>query len=231
MHNSEVVFFEDFIRFLKDKGYPEESIALEYRVDSGSSIDVAILDLDYNTPIQIFELKRIKNPNTIRKGVSQLKRYLKALGNENIPAYLVFPEGKDFEIIRANDYSLNVNSDENTEKQMDERSVDSFALNYNGQRVSRRAESINGIKKKKDKSIDFFKITCFVLAFILIVLLIMKWMCYIYLDNNDLALLGGIIVLFLVPSAQKIKILGIEYEKAVEKKENDEKNMKSFSSY
>ena len=207
---------KEFIQFLIDEGYPKESIAVEYAADSRHRIDVAVLDLDYGTPIQIFELKSVKNPRTIKSGKEQLKEYLKLLGNENIPAYLVFPGEKGFDVIRVNECSLKVDSNkENVDCENDNLGV----LNYNGQRLARRVESINGIKRKKEKTIDFFKIACWILAAVLIVLFFLKQLNYIHLDKEDIALIGVAVMLFLAPSAQKLKVLGVEYERAMKKNE------------
>ena len=216
MNNTYENFVRNFIRFLIEKGYPEECIAVEYAIDSRERIDVAVLDLDYGTPIQIFELKSVRNSKTKERGEAQLKKYLKLLGNENIPAYLVFPGEKEFDVIRVNDCPLKVNSNEGVSDCENDNSV---ALNYHGQKIARRAESIKGIKKKKDETIDFFKIVCWILAFLLLVLFFLKHLDYIHLDNGDLALIGVVVALILAPSAQKIKVLGIEYERAIEKNE------------
>lgn len=221
MNYSEAEVCENFIQYLKSKEYPENSIAVEYQVAGGAYIDIAILDLDYNTPIQIFELKKIKNHTTEENGKRQLKKYLKLLGNENIPAYLVFPgkNEKEFEITRINKATLNVQKDNESNENKDNEVLDSLAMNYNGQKMSRRAEKISKISENKKGTIDFLTRTSLGLAGLIVVLFILKKCGCISLDNNDLALLGGIIVLVLAPSAQKIKILGVEYERAIEKNE------------
>lgn len=211
----------NFIQYLKNKGYPENSIAVEYRVADGARIDIAILDLDYNTPIQIFELKKIKDRTTEENGRSQLKKYLKLLGNEYIPAYLVFPgkNEKEFEIIRVNDATLNVEKGKESHENKEAEVFDSLAMNYSGQKMSRRAEKVSKISEKKKATVDLLKVTCWILAGVTLVLLVLKKFGCICLDNNDLALLGGVILLILAPSAQKIKILGVEYERAIGKNE------------
>lgn len=221
MNYTEADVFANFIQYLKNKGYPENSIAVEYRVGANARIDVAVLDLDYNTPIQIFELKRIKSHDAEKNGKRQLENCLKLLGNENIPAYLVFPgkNEKEFEIIRINDATLNVEKNKESNESKDAEVFDSLALNYNGQKMSRRAEKISKISENKKETIDSFKWICWVLAGLVALLFVIEKCGGISLDNNDLALLGGVILLILAPSAQKIKILGVEYERAIGKNE------------
>ena len=129
---------------------------------------------------------------------------------------MVFPGEKGFDVIRVNECSLKVDSNkENVDCENDNLGM----LNYNGQRLARRVESINGIKRKKEKTIDFFKIACWFLALILIVLFFLKQLNCIHLDKEDIALIGAAVMLLLAPSAQKLKVLGVEYERAMKKNE------------
>lgn len=200
-----------FVKYLKEHGYPEKSIAIEFRIGPNSIVDVAILDLEKNIPIQIFEIKSIKNDATIKQGTRQLKRYLESLGDRSVPAYLVFPSQSHpyFEV-------QNVSQDIETIGIMDSDTIS--ILNYHAQRNSRIAELANKVEDKKKKEVDRFGMTCIAIA----VTIGLSWGIARFfsfeITATDLSIWGGIIVLILIPYSNKIKVLGIEFERLTKEK-------------
>jgi len=199
-----------FIRYLKEHGYPENSIAVEYKIGNKYRADIVILDLKRNIPIQIFEVKSNKTVETIRRGTEQLKQYLSELGNFIIPAYLVFPKNEEpfFEVVRINEIANE--SDEEIERQND------LSLNYKGQRISRIAEEAKTINREKKKIVDSFAITCWIAAGVMLIVGILSKAKIVILDTTDLTILGVIVALVLIPFASKLKILGVEFERLTE---------------
>lgn len=198
---------EKFIKYLKAHGYPESSIAVEYQLDGRYMVDIAILDMNKNIPIQLFEIKSEKSPEMIKIGKEQLKKHLSFLKNKNIPTYLVFPKGKEpfFDIVNINtSYILH-------RQEINENNT--FVLNYHAQRNARIAEEVENVKNKKENVVDNFKVTCWILAFIALIIGILVKLKIFGLDTTDLIIISIVIALILVPFASKLKILGIEFER------------------
>ncbi len=192
-----------FIDYLIMHGYPESSIAVEYEIGKNTRVDIAILDTKTNLPIQLFELKSRKNQQMIEMGKRQISKYKQLLGNKNIPTYLVFPES-----IKPYFSILDISDTEN------ENTMSS--LNYKGQKNSRIAEEVREIKHKKERTIDNFKIICWILAVIVLFIALLNKYCSFNISAIDLTLLGLIIGLVLIPFASKLKILGVEFERLTE---------------
>lgn len=89
-------FLESFQDFLINKGYPEDSILVDYKIGKYRP-DLTIVDPQTNTPLQIFELKAKKTPQTEEAGRQQLRRYTEEAGktNPDIVGYLIFPAETD----------------------------------------------------------------------------------------------------------------------------------------
>jgi hypothetical protein len=199
------------IEYLKTHGYPENSIAVEYQIGDRYRVDVAILDLKKNIPIQLFEIKSMKTPEMIRMGTEQVQKYVSYLKNKNIPVYLVFPkdEAPFLEIIKIDPQNL---------KSLREVSEEtSFIPNYIAQRNSRIAEEADIVSKKKEKVIDTFKIICWIVAGITLVIGVLSKLKVIDLDATDLTIIGAVIALILIPFASKLKILGVEFERLTDR--------------
>jgi hypothetical protein len=205
---------QNFINYLKSHGYPENTIAVEYLIDKKYRVDVAVLDLDKNIPIQLFEIKSQKNNDNIRIGIEQLIKFRSNLNNSNIPSYLVFPIEREpyFEVINIDAYMYNRKAVENENLILQ--------MNFKAQRVARIAEESSIIKQKKEKIVDTFKIACWAIAFFMICIGILSNRKIITLNATDLTFLGVVIVLILLPFASKLKILGVEFERLSEKIKN-----------
>jgi hypothetical protein len=196
-----------FIEYLKAHGYPDSSIALEYRIGEKYRVDIAILDPINNIPIQLFEIKSRKSSETVHMGIEQLQRYRSVAKNPGIPGYLVFSIDEEpyFEVLNIDKIS-NQNLVANSENML-------FGLNYSAQRVSRIAEEATIIKKEKEDTVDSFKWTCWSTAIVIFILGVLSKFKVLTLNATDLTILGAIIALILVPYSSKLKILGVEFER------------------
>lgn len=202
----------NFIDYLKNNGYPEESITAEYAISENIRADIVIIDPSTRIPVQLFELKKIKNKSTIDYGIKQIKASLSQLENKNIPAYIVFPSDEDdhnFEII-----------DMNSIKPIEESPINqainkSTILNYKAQKNARINEEANIVKGKKKTTLDIFSFICWFIAFCLVLVIIMTKLKMFSIDANDMIIIGAIIALVLMPFASKLKVLGIEFERYI----------------
>lgn len=208
---------DHFIQYLKEHGYPENSIAVEYMVSPGVRVDIAVLDLEKNIPIQIFELKSKKNRESIEKGERQINRALMTLKNTDTPAYLVFPSEVEpfFEILsveRMNDPSIDATNVEILSM-----------LDFHAQRNSRIAEMASSIVEEKRSEVDKFQWICWILALVTFSGLVSFKILSIEISATELSMFGGVVALILLPSSRKIKILGFEYERLVSDKRKERK--------
>jgi hypothetical protein len=192
------------ISYLKEYGYPENSFALEYKIPGTNyRADLVIIDPKTNIPIMMFELKSRKSKEFIARGRDQLNKYLGSLPDNSIPTYLVFPKESEpfFEII-------NVHKPDDDPDRNDISNFDFKAI-----RTSVLSEKAKDAEDKKKAEIDNFLKVSWLLAFLVLVLLIIKKLVNFTLDTVDMALIGSVLALILIPFASKIKFLGIEFER------------------
>ena len=194
---------KNFIDYLKEHGYPENSLATEYKIGVKYRADIVVIDPVTNSPIMIFELKSKKTNQLVEAGKKQIRNYLDSLPDNSIPAYLVFPkiEYPYFEVIR-------VNPEENLGTVRD---IDN--ISYSSQRIARLSEKVKQTENEKKDTIDKFSYIAWILAFLIAVLFIVRKVWGFDLNAVDLSLLAGIIGLVLIPFANKIKFLGVEFER------------------
>jgi hypothetical protein len=195
-----------FIEYLKQNGYPENSITADYIVGERNRADVVIIDPKTRIPLEVYEIKNSKSSKNIQSGKEQVLKYLTLLNNKNIPAYLVFPNESEpfFEIVDINDIS-GTDIDRTINKAID--------LNYLILKNSRINQEINEIQKQKKNTFDNFKLVCWILSLIIVCIEILIKTKLLSVDVSDLALIGVAIALVLMPFASKLKILGIEFER------------------
>lgn len=192
------------INYLKEHGYPENSFALEYRIPGTNyRADLVVIDPKTNIPLMMFELKSRKNKEFISRGRDQLNKYLSSLPDNSIPAYLVFPKESEpfFEIINVH------KPDDDTDRN------DISNFNFKAIRTSVLSEKAKKAEDKKKAEIDNFLKVSWLLAFLVLILLVIKKLANFTLDTVDITLIGSILALILIPFASKIKFLGIEFER------------------
>lgn len=184
---------------------------MEFQIKKGLIADIAIIDRKRNIPIQIFEIKSKKTAEIILAGKEQLRHFASNLENKEVPLYLVFPTSIPpyFEIVRVNDFEeQNLNNITATQ---------SAIINYEAQKTARIVEEADIVKTKKRKEIDKLKLVSWILSFLTFVIGFLNRTKIIPLELIDLSIWGVVVGLILLPFASKLKILGMEFERLVEK--------------
>lgn len=195
------------IEYLTAHGYPEETLVFDWKVDATHKVDLAVIEPTSNKPIALFELKRQNNPQTLNMAIRQLQAYAKALGDDQIPTYIVFPaEGTPpFEIFFLR---RSISEDNHELTAQIERIPD-----YSVMKSSKIRKEILEAEKKRKSTLDWFQVICFLLSIALVVLLVLEFLGKVKLTPERLVLIGAIIGLIVVPVASKLKILGVEFER------------------
>ena len=93
---------DNLIQYLKDIGYPNESIASEFSFGNYRA-DLVIVDPKSRIPLTIFEVKSGKDDRFLKAGLRQLSE-LNVRMTIKVPMYLVFPKQNSpfFEIFQFN---------------------------------------------------------------------------------------------------------------------------------
>ncbi len=202
------------INFLLAHGYPKDSLAMEWPIGKKYRVDLAVIDPDTNKAIALFELKRRKNDESQKMALRQLETYSKALGDEQVPTYMVFGKEGDppFEI-----YHLQKESFEESEDQTIKiEKVPDFSL-FKSSKIN---QSIHQTTTKRETTLNTFNIVCWLLALLVLILLLLDFLDILCIDPERLALIGAIIALIIIPFTSKLKILGVEFERLTEKKKS-----------
>lgn len=204
-----------FAEYLVTLGYPKDSIVYEpafVSTDGRSTYrpDFAIVDPVKEERLAIIEVKGRKLQNTERS-YNQLLAYSKAIDKERIPLFLVTASEAPESFFP---FDLYVFSDEGTLIKSD------FALfpTFPALSAEESVERKNGIRKRKNETIENFQLVSWCLAGVLLIVIIADFVCAQYdielLTTERMALLGACVALVVIPFAQKFKGLGIEWEKA-----------------
>lgn len=196
--------FSSLIDFLISHGYPKESLMIEWPIDERYRADLAVVDPQTNKPVALFELKRKKTDASFNLAIRQLESYSNALGKEKVPLYVVFEKTgiPPFEIYYFQ-------KDENKSDIIKISKVPDFLVIKNTIRSKMLAK-----KEAEQKStLNYFQIICWIVAFLLFILLILDFKGIILINAERLALIGAIIGLIIIPFARRLKILGLEFER------------------
>ena len=205
------------IDYLKGHGYPEESIAIEYKIGPFRA-DLAVIDPNGGLPIQIFELKGKKHPQQRRFGIQQLRAFAEHVDTPDIPTYLVFPRIEDpgFEIER-----VYLKSARPSDEYVAESQTAIQTLNFDGQRNARYFEKGQDLTQQKKDTRNRMLLVSWLAAPAVLALGVLNYLRILSLSATDLTLLGATLGLLLIPFASKLKMLGIEFER-----HNPDKNAK-----
>ena len=198
--------FLDFL--VLEKSYPREALRQELLIgvdEKSYRVDIALLDLKRNEIIGLFEVKSSRAARPLREAVSQLIQSKRALGKNNIPAYLIFPPIKpsslDFQVVQVFD---------------DGDTVDIYHADfpkYDTLIASDSASSKSEHTRKVSTAIDRFNIVSFVLAAITLIALLLD-VLKIFTATAQQLILGAVVIgLILLPYAAKFKMLGVEFER------------------
>ena len=201
--NIEKKTLELLTKYLVKNNYPESSFQYNYKME-GFYIDLAIMDYDLGIPLQVFFIQPSSNTHLNKESV---KRAIYYLTTGNIPAYSVSPHNNPPYILIEN---FEFDFDKmNVSKEI----IYEDVINYNYHKQLRYGEmKVNTIKKKK-KAIDVFSLVCWILSFLITAFLILIKFLKISINATDLTLLGSIVLLIIIPFANKIKFLGLEFER------------------
>ncbi|HCC25351.1 MAG TPA: hypothetical protein VJB13_00020 [Candidatus Nanoarchaeia archaeon] len=202
------------INFLLQHGYPKESLVMEWPIKQRYRADLAVVDPDTNKAVALFEFKRRKTPESTKMALRQLETYTKAMGKEEVPTYVVFgKEGEvPFEI-----YHIEKGADgEEPLLSTALKKIPDFLFFKN----SKFRKLIDQAEKQRKEAIDYFLVGCWMLAIGGVVLLIVDFRGLIQITAERLSLIFLVAVLFVIPFASKLKILGVEYERLKKKAEN-----------
>lgn len=192
---------ENLKQYLISHGYPENSIITEYKLGKYRA-DLVVIDNETNSPMQLFELKSTNNKKFIEMGKIQLNKFLLEARklNADVIGYLVVPTNKVpfFKIINPEIENTNKNS------------VD---LNYQNQVVRSRSAKTEIIKTKKVETVDEFKKKINILLFVLSIIFVLDNYCFLELNNIRFYLILIMIVLYILPYYEEIKIFNLELKK------------------
>ena len=199
---------DHFIEYLIESGFPKNSIAVGYRLKSNIMADIVIVDDKTNIPLMLFEIKTHKTSETEEKGKRYLDKIHRNFKDSKLATYLVFYNPKldnDFEVLQ---YDANTGNYINDDDKPAE-----YTLNYEFNKVAIISEAKEEKESKKRETIETFKVVCWVIAFVIILMLIGSKVIRYTILTTDLILFGAAIVMILLPFVSKINFLGIEIEK------------------
>lgn len=211
------VLEQQFSAFLQERGYPDGSLIYEPRLKGPQGKlyipDFLIVDPTRNERLAIVEVKR-QITGRIKGIQEQLEQYKKAAGDSTLPAFLVTPND---EPQSKYPFNLHIFNSKNQLEIVDFRLFPAFSALSSNQ----TAEKKQNLKQEKEQISNAFDLISHITAFALVVLLIADFLCSLkgitLLTAERLALLGGAVVMVVIPFAQKFKGLGIEWERAQDK--------------
>lgn len=188
---------------LKGLGYPEGSVRFEFAVKSSNGqrryIDVAIIDPDTNDVVAIIEVKNGSKGNALNVAAKQVASYAKLLPSSPLSLVYVFEgEAKQIGMVNESDGGVTLIQ-----------SLPSFNSLLTGGRAQNKVEA----KSKSSRVTDSFSFACYLLAFLVGVILALDIAGIYKFSSQQLTLLGIFIGLLVIPYAAKFKLLGMEFER------------------
>jgi len=200
---NEVETIHYLLQELKELGYPEGSVRLEFIVSSSSGqrrhIDVAIIDPDTNDVVAIIEVKNGTKGNALNSAVKQVASYAKLLPSSPLSLVYVFEgQTKHIGMVNESDGSLTLIP-----------SLPSFNSLITGGRAQNKVET----RSKSSRVTDSFSLVCYLLAFLASVILTLDIADIYKFSSHQLILFGIFIGLLVIPYTAKFKLLGMEFER------------------
>lgn len=205
----ELNVLNSLIDFLISHGYPKESLVVEWKVGNNLYVDLAVIDPISNNVVAIFEIKRRKTVETLNLAKQQLIKYKTAMGEQKVPAYIVFYNGNNnppFDM-----YYIKPQESDEVEEIVE---VPSYSIFKNAV----LQKTILETKEKRKSTLTSFQIVCWIMALFIFILLIMDLSDVIKLSAERLTMLGATVGLIIIPFASKLKILGMEFERLTDEK-------------
>jgi len=202
---NELQLRSSFVQSLaNEKGYTDSSLRADLLLPKNSRVDLVSLNTDDNTITSLFEFELTASNKTLKDAAARLLNYKKLLGGTNVPAYIVTPSDGDEALF--NIYAVTDSGETDFIKFNDFPSYISLIS-------SEKALNKSKNKAETKETIDKFKVLCFSMSAIALVLLVLDITDILKLTSGQLSLLAISIALALIPYAAKLKILGIEFER------------------
>jgi hypothetical protein len=203
---------ENLIKFLKNAGFPEAAILLdpEFETPQGNIVarpDVVVVNRKSLDPVAIFEVKSKLEPKHEHRIVMQVGGYSDLF--PNIPSYLVtFSEERPGFQLHYFNRSTRIFQDIAPE---DLPTYDDLVVAAEGSKESEDRSS----RKARERITYQLKLICWALAGMCAAIGVSDfiWPDKEILNGSRLAILGIVIGLVVLPFAQKLKLLGVEFER------------------
>ncbi len=183
------------------------AVARDWSVGGRFKADIAFLDPKTDRPLALFEVRTKRDPKAVQGAVEQLRSFRTALGNVDIPLYVVVGAiPPEFYRVPA----------EGAVRGLEEL-VQEKGLPDPGRLLTRGRASTQATQRVERRStVKLFMAVCWILAAILVVVLVLDLVGTIELTPARLSLIGAIAGLVIIPFAGKLKVLGLEFERASE---------------
>lgn len=211
---SEARFAEEFAKFLKQKGYPEESLIYQPTLFAEGKQryrpDFAIVDPERQERLAIIEVKGSLDDRLRRSATTQLQSYARALENEAIDVFLAVPVSEINATSQFGFYKLSEDGE------LIEFSIDEFP-HFRSLIANKVATKKEILDRETEETTDSFKTICFSIAAIVAVLFVADVVLQSFgitlLSTERLSVLGIAIALMTLPFVTKLRGLGFEYER------------------
>ncbi len=208
----------NFEMHLVRSGFPINSILHEQAIHGPGGqtfqLDFLIIDPINFERLAVFELKESGDIRT-DEIADRLMSYRNALGDSTLPAFLAIAENPQEMEPSFSFFSLN--SQTRLEK-IDAKLLPTFQALV----ANKVASTKKQIQDEKILVTASFETISQISAGILVVLVIADFICDLYgievLTAERLSLIGGAVALLVIPHANRIKGLGLEWERAVSKR-------------
>lgn len=201
--------FTQLHRFLEECGDPNiPAFLVTY---TGASSDAFVIEQIYTELDDTSE--ESESDVSVAEKIAQVASAVEDTASKNI----LFDKGSD---MAAKDINLfSANSPEDLVADDSEENLNSSAPNFDAL-INRKSQvMVEEKKEEKIKAFDSFKLVCWILAALILVLFSLDLLFDFELNERQLFLLGIVVCLVLVPFASKLKVAGIEFERVVKKRE------------
>lgn len=212
-----------FAEYLISHGYPKESIAFEWGKKNNLA-DIAVLDLDTNIPIAIYEIKGMKTEENLKMSIKQLR---------NFNTHLKYPV--NYGVIFSKDTTpyfefFDVTKEINAGAEIpisdiEEHGSEKEPLNYKSRSQGIKSSVINEQNMKNNRSVDIIKIISWVIMPLIIISLLLLDAFGIFIFTSERLLIYGItVIVIFLPFIGQIR-LGM-YTFTLKENDNEQKEKK-----
>jgi len=210
------------VEFLvNDKGVPRSNLLFDPTYTNSKNIpdirpDIVVADELVSEPLAIFEVKKDLTEENKGKYTVQVQSYADIDKDRSIPVYLV--TGSTNESLRFYEFT-----EENELIEIPASKVSAYK-EFPRSRSTLRFNKVTA-------SIDNFKVMCFGLALVVLAavcldIYLTRVKKFELLTTNRMALILASAALMIIPFAQKIKVLGMEYERMRDETKNSPEKSK-----